>query len=272
MNHFMRLTSDPRSCETPVVTDRHRRPQESSHYVQPAPTTRHHASSYQVADASQYRGSHTRTPTPPSPNAAARAKDHQSTYELPATPPYSSISSSSTTPVQHAQRRGRPQRITNEQTDAAAINIDTITKLKAAISAANELLIQKTIEAKLAERAIEDLWDQLLRATPAPAATPVSYDEFIQLIQDEGLEHLAQHTNVLDPSADYAVAATPEAGQKRCKVGRPRGRILKAHRQDDLARELCSYHKDEKGFTFQVTKKGRDPWVCYPMNGLDEED
>jgi hypothetical protein len=179
MNHFMRLTSDPRSCETPVVTDRHRRPQESSHYVQPAPTTRHHASSYQVADASQYRGSHTRTPTPPSPNAAARAKDHQSTYELPATPPYSSISSSSTTPVQHAQRRGRPQRITNEQTDAAANNIDTITKLKAAISAANELLIQKTIEAKLAERAIEDLWDQLLPATLAPAATLVSYDEFI---------------------------------------------------------------------------------------------
>ncbi|KAG9190143.1 hypothetical protein G6011_08231 [Alternaria panax] len=105
----------------------------------------------------------------------------------------------------------------------------------------------------------------------AKSPPPLSYDDFIQLLNDEGLTWLLEYVDQLDNKADFAVAPTADPTKKRCKVGRPRGKILKREQNDDLARRLCCLHKDEVGFRIQVERQNRDPWTCWPPNADEDE-
>jgi hypothetical protein len=111
-------------------------------------------------------------------------------------------------------------------------------------------------------------------AQPLLAAVPehVPYDDFIQLLETEGLTWLMEHVDRLDGMANFAVASTAEFNKKRCKVGRPRGKILKREQNDDLVRRLCCFHWDEVGFHLQVNGQHRDPWTCWPPNADEDVD
>ncbi|KAH6851517.1 hypothetical protein BKA58DRAFT_425050 [Alternaria rosae] len=97
---------------------------------------------------------------------------------------------------------------------------------------------------------VEAAQDALAKAPPPPAKPdPVSYDKFIQTLEQGGYTWLLKHTKHLNSMDDFAVALTADPKQKRCKVGRPRG---------DLE------------FRQQVGGQGRDPWKCWPPNA-DED-
>lgn len=100
---------------------------------------------------------------------------------------------------------------------------------------------------------------------------PVSYEEFIHSLAASGEhDYLLQHARDLDPYADYAVAPTNDPRKRRCKVGRPVGKILRPP-TDDLNRRLCDLHKDEVGLRIRV-EEGADPWKCLPVNIVDKDD
>lgn len=99
---------------------------------------------------------------------------------------------------------------------------------------------------------------------------PVSCEEFITSLDATGEhDYLLQYTDQLDPHADYSVAPTKDKGKRRCKVGRPVGKILRPG-ADDLKRRLCDMHKDEMGLKFKVETFEVDPWKCLPLNNVDE--
>ncbi|KAF1832431.1 hypothetical protein BDW02DRAFT_625668 [Decorospora gaudefroyi] len=102
-------------------------------------------------------------------------------------------------------------------------------------------------------------------AKPTPH---LSHASFLQLLRDKNLSYLAPYTDELN--ADMNFAADPEG--KRCRVGRPRGKVLREDQGDDLKRRLCCLHCSGEGFEMQVYGQGRDPWVCYPVNARDEEE
>jgi hypothetical protein len=102
------------------------------------------------------------------------------------------------------------------------------------------------------------------------APEPMPYNDFIQLLNDEGLVWLLDYVNQLDNMANFAVAPTADPNKKRCKVGRPRGKILKKNQGDDLDRRICCMHLDEVGFRIQVDGQHRDPWTCYPPNANED--
>ena len=109
--------------------------------------------------------------------------------------------------------------------------------------------------------------ETLAKAPPLPAKPdPVSYDEFIKMLEDNGLTWLLEHRKHLNSMDDFAVALTADPSKKRCKVGRPRGKILKEKQGDDLDKRICCIHIKEKGFRIQVEDEGRDPWKCWPPN------
>ena len=101
---------------------------------------------------------------------------------------------------------------------------------------------------------------------PTTKPDPLSYDGFLQLLNDEGLMWLLGYVDQLDSMADFSVAPTADPNKKRCKVGRPIGKILKLAQNDDLVKRLCCLHKDEEGFHIQVELHHRDPWTCWPPN------
>ena len=101
---------------------------------------------------------------------------------------------------------------------------------------------------------------------PTTKPDPLSYDGFLQLLNDEGLMWLLKYVDQLDTMADFSVAPTTDPNKKRCKVGRPTGKILKQAQNDDLVKRLCCLHKDGEGFHIQVELHHRDPWTCWPPN------
>ncbi|KNG44358.1 hypothetical protein DDE82_000281 [Stemphylium lycopersici] len=111
-------------------------------------------------------------------------------------------------------------------------------------------------------------------AAPAPAPPPppfLSHKAYLLMLTDSNLSYISPYAQGLDPSANYAAAGTKDPNKKRCKVGRPKGKILRRDQMDDLARQLCDFHKEEVGFLHQVLNHGRDPLLCLPVNWRDEE-
>ncbi|OAL44894.1 hypothetical protein IQ07DRAFT_648669 [Pyrenochaeta sp. DS3sAY3a] len=103
-----------------------------------------------------------------------------------------------------------------------------------------------------------------------PKPEPISCEEFISSLHATGEhDYLLQYINKLHPHADYNVAPTKDKGKKRCKVGRPVGKILRPG-ADDLKRRLCDLHRDEVGLKYRVETFGVDPWKCLPLNNVDE--
>jgi hypothetical protein len=121
---------------------------------------------------------------------------------------------------------------------------------------------------------IETAQETLAKSPPAAPTKPepVPYPAFIQLLEEEGLTWLLEHVNHLDTMDDYAVACTTDPRQKRCRVGRPRGKILKREQGDDLVKRLCCMHLGKVGFWLQVDGQGRDPWRCWPRNADESVD
>ncbi|KAI4914557.1 hypothetical protein J4E90_004588 [Alternaria incomplexa] len=102
---------------------------------------------------------------------------------------------------------------------------------------------------------------------PPPKPEPLSRDGFIKLLEDEGLTWLLEQLDTLPVLDDYAVVATDDPKKKRCRVGKPIGKILRKDQTDDLKRRLCCLHATEGGFDNQMKiKKGKKPWKCWPIN------
>ena len=98
------------------------------------------------------------------------------------------------------------------------------------------------------------------------------YPNFVQMLKDEGLDHLLEYIDQLDCNANFAVTSTADPNKKRCKVGRPKGKILRQVQGDSLPRRLCVLHLDEVGFRQQVQGDMQRPsWVCWPPNTADED-
>ncbi|KAF2134357.1 hypothetical protein P153DRAFT_64 [Dothidotthia symphoricarpi CBS 119687] len=142
-----------------------------------------------------------------------------------------------------------------------------------AIKDAQDRLIEKRVSVELEKHNIDSLWEHILTLhfSQAKAETPhVSHEEFIQQLHNDGLTHIVPHAKRLDSTANYAVAPTLDPKKKRCRVGRPKGKILRADQGDNLARRLCCMHNDAEGFRLQVETYGKEPMVCYPTNQRDE--
>ncbi|CAN9399820.1 unnamed protein product [Alternaria alternata] len=98
---------------------------------------------------------------------------------------------------------------------------------------------------------------------PTTKPDPLSYDGFLQLLNDEGLMWLLGYVDQLDSMADFSVAPTADPNKKRCKVGRPIGKILKQAQNDDLVKRLM-----KKAFTYRSSsiieilgRAGRPMWT-----------
>jgi hypothetical protein len=76
----------------------------------------------------------------------------------------------------------------------------------------------------------------------------------------------------LDQFADYFNSKDP----RRCKVGRPVGKILKQEQQDDLGRQLCYKHSNKESFEIMKATcpkwKTWDPWECPGMPSAAESE
>jgi hypothetical protein len=172
--------------------------------------------------------------------------------------------------------------IANTLSDDTTDILDSIAELRAAISVANHEIVKQSISIHLQQRKLDNLWNQLnllARALQDHDSTaqilaktvPLSHKEFLKYLQNEGLTYLTPHDEVVDPSADFAVAPSPKPGQKPCNVGRPRGKILKINHQDDLKSELYAMHIKAADIKLNVEMFGRLPWECFPKNEMDEE-
>ena len=92
------------------------------------------------------------------------------------------------------------------------------------------------------------------------------------MLEDGGFTWLLEHVDKLNSMDDFAVALTANPEQKRCKVGRPRGKILKKEQTDDLEKRICCMHKGGEDFRRQVVDHGRDPWKCWPPNADEDKE
>ncbi|KAI4694852.1 hypothetical protein J4E81_006455 [Alternaria sp. BMP 2799] len=115
---------------------------------------------------------------------------------------------------------------------------------------------------------------ETLAKAPPPRAKPdpVPYSDFIKFLEDGGFNWLLEHVDKLNSMDDFAVALTANPEQKRCKVGRPRGKILKKEQTDDLDKRICCMHKGGEDFRRQVFDHGRDPWKCWPPNADEDKE
>lgn len=200
------------------------------------------------------------------------------TYELPVNPscaPPSTPTPTSTDSTERSHKIQTPRLSPELLLDDLPNSLQVMIQLQKDITRAHARITARTAENKLDEHKIKGLWRQLymLRdlSIPNQDYAAVSKDQFIKSTESSA-PFLAEYTDRLDNATDFAIVPTPKPGQKRCKVGRPRGKILNKDHSDDLARGLCSMHKEKFAFHHQVDNYGRDPWKCYPANLVDEED
>jgi hypothetical protein len=109
--------------------------------------------------------------------------------------------------------------------------------------------------------------DSLSKSPPPP---PLSHAEYLHMLADDGLDYITPYAEQLDANANYAVAPTADAKKKRCKVGRPRGKILRQVQGDNLFRRLCDFDKDREGFEIRL-RRGENAMVCKPWNQVDDD-
>jgi hypothetical protein len=238
------------------------------------PTLKNPSSHDDIADCNNFRGSHKGKAHPPS-----RVLNPLDPYELEGKP----VNQLSTVSPPECEFEELSETKTNLSTALAKYTM--LLQAKLHLWAASQehkhlhLAYQRSDETPTARRAhtasealdiqlVEAAQEALAKSPPAAPAKPepVPYPAFIQRLEKEGLTWLLEHTEDLDTTDDYAVACTTDPNQKRCRVGRPRGKILKREQGDDLVKRLCCMHLGEVGFRLQVDGQGRDPWKCWPPN------
>jgi hypothetical protein len=78
---------------------------------------------------------------------------------------------------------------------------------------------------------------------PAESKSTGTLEEFSAMVREDA-PWLADYLWTLDSMAEYIPA--PKGKEKRCKVGRPKGKVLQRRHQDDFLSELCYKHKSEE--------------------------
>jgi hypothetical protein len=117
---------------------------------------------------------------------------------------------------------------------------------------------------------VRNIHDPFFKSAPDVAPPYLSHTDYLRVLTAEDLDYITPYAKCLDANTNYTVASTNNPERKRCKVGRPRGKILRPGGGDDLYKRLCDFHKDEEGFEIQVNR-GEDPMVCRPLNLIDED-
>lgn len=119
--------------------------------------------------------------------------------------------------------------------------------------------------------AIKDLVKHFVVSCQNQAAGKVPYGDFKKTIV-KCAPWMKDDLGKLDSSADYSVAPTNKPENERCKVGRPKGKILRKNATDDIQNKLCYKHRSKKNFEDMRDKYkeeggvrvGWEPWACPP--------
>jgi len=161
--------------------------------------------------------------------------------------------------------------------------LSCVAKLRDVVAATIKEMAEQRVALRYSQRNISNLYEELSSlsrivqetiTTPQPLTNtvPMSHPDFLKYLDKAGLTYLTPYTDQLDSKADYAAAPTPRPDQKRCTVGRPRGKILRLQQFDDPGRQLCAKHKNAADFQLDIDRaQGRSPWECFLKNLVDEE-
>jgi hypothetical protein len=151
----------------------------------------------------------------------------------------------------------------------------TITGLKALIFAAKEKIAEMKATVEMESSRLDRYKDRLSRLEYAVRKVAI-----LKIVQTKPLNHgqfrnslsvhMHGHADCLDRNCKYVVETMSENGKKRCKAGRPKGKILKFSQGNSLSKRLCSFHQDAEGFNHRTNNLNQDPWKCWPVNAEDE--